>query len=321
MRVAVVHNDPKPTCLDSLDVLDEAAYVTAALDSMGVKHMTIAASDPFELVFEPLAEFGPDIVFNLIEEPIGLVEPHAAASMLGLMGYRYTGTGPEGIMLSTDKTLAKTLMRASGIPTPEAAVYRGGGLPDLSRVPGPWIVKPALEDASVGITDGSVFSDQAALMAALPAIYSRHGQPLLIERLLTGREVCVPMLEIDGAAFMLPPSEMRYLDWPEGKPRILGYDAKWTKGTLEYENSVRDYHPAGLPIDEVRALAMKCWAAFRLGGYARVDMRLDEGNRPYVIEINPNPCISPDAGYVAALEEAGHTHEWFIRAVLASAHA
>lgn len=321
MRVAIVHNVPVPESLDSLDVLEEARFVADTLDRLKIDHAIIPAHDPFEDLFPLLSAYGPDLVFNLIEEPIGTVTAHAATLLLGRMGYEYTGTGPDGILLATDKTLSKTIMRASGIPTPDYAVYNGGTLPDTFNVQGPWIVKPALEDASVGITDDSVFHDEALLRAALPGIYAHHKQPLLIEHMLDGREVCVPLIEIEGKPFCLPPSEMQYINWPQGKPRILGYDAKWTQDSLDYNNSVRNYHPEGLRLDELKALAVRCWEVFDLGGYARVDMRLDGEGRAYVIEINPNPCISPDAGYVAALEEAGYTHEWFIRAVLGAAKA
>jgi D-alanine-D-alanine ligase len=111
-----------------------------------------------------------------------------------------------------------------------------------------------------------------------------------------------------GGVEVLPAAEILFKEYPEGKPRIVGYDAKWEPGSFEYRNTPRTFDfTAGEAVlmEKLRALSMRCWETFDLRGYARVDFRVDRDSNPWVIEINANPCISPDAGFTAAAARAG----------------
>jgi D-alanine-D-alanine ligase len=309
MRVAVLYNSPEPGAPDSEDVLAEAAFVREGLAALGHEEVEIPCTGGalgLSLFAGALAREKPDVVFNLIESLDGDARLHpAAAAALRIIGMPHTGAPYEALMTTTDKALTKTLLRAHGIPTPPWAIYTG--VEGEARLPLlPCIAKPVWEDASIGIHDSSVFPPGADLAAGLEALCRRYG-PLLVEGFVEGREFNVSVLErTEGGAEVLPPAEMLFRDWPEGKPRIVNYSAKWDATAFEFHNTVRRF-PTGEDglMREIAETAHLCWNAFGLRGYARVDMRIDAGGRPQVIEINANPCISPDSGFVAAAAEAG----------------
>jgi len=106
----------------------------------------------------------------------------------------------------------------------------------------------------------------------------------------------------------LPPAEIKFIDFPEGKPHILGYESKWDEDSFEYKNTVRTFEfeeSDKTLLSKLTKICYDCWNSFKLKGYVRVDIRVDEKNNPYVLEINANPCISPDAGFYAACNRAG----------------
>jgi D-alanine-D-alanine ligase len=323
MKVAVVYNQPEPGKPDSEDVLDEVKLVTDALGNLGYEPRTFAlgAEDRACVRFlHELGAYAPGAVFNLVEN---LGEDQRfypiVASLFEIAGYPYTGSPFEALLTTTDKTLSKALLTSWGIPSPLWQQFRGE-IEDIT-VPPPWIIKPAWEDASVGITDNSLFHDRNLLIAGLSKMYEDHQfQPILIEQFIEGREFNVSLVENeDGAVEALPLAEMVFHQWPEGKPRIVNYQAKWDRDSFEYRNTVRRFNPSDAPLDEIRHVALKCWEAFSLSGYARVDMRTDAQHEVYVIEVNTNPCVAPDAGFMAAAREAGYGTEEIIDKILKTA--
>ena len=138
-------------------------------------------------------------------------------------------------------------------------------------------------------------------------MYLRHnGQPILIEEYIDGREINIPLLELeDGTVKVFPISEIVFDDWPTDKPKIVNYAAKWDEQAFEYENTNRTFHPEGAPLDYLEKLALKCWRLFRLRGYARVDARMDKDGNIFIIEINANPCIADGSGFMRSMSEGG----------------
>lgn len=138
-------------------------------------------------------------------------------------------------------------------------------------------------------------------------MYQRHNkQPILIEEYIDGRELNIPILELeDGTVKVFPISEIVFDEWPDDKPKIVNYAAKWDEGAFEYENTGRTFEPEGAPMEYLEKLALKCWRLFRLRGYARVDARMDDQGNIFIIEINANPCIADGSGFMRSMYEGG----------------
>jgi D-alanine-D-alanine ligase len=342
MKVAIVYNQPEPGKVDSEDILAQVDFVRSSLLALGHGFQTFAIStgsffsppddasfytlrgkDRGLDFFKSLHLYSPDIVFNLFEGWEGDPRLHSLPSAIfQFSGYPYTGSNFDALFLSTDKKLAKAVLKSNGIPVPGGYEFRGTAQNHSMDVTNPpWIVKPAWQDASVGIEDGSVYYDADLLSKDLPAIFKKFdSQPLLIEEYIEGREFNISLLEgADGKVEILPAAEQVFRDWPEGKPRIINYSAKWDKDSFEYQNTVRKFNYTDAPLDSIRDAALRCWDAFHLRGYARVDMRVDAKGGVYVIEINANPCIAADSGFVAAALEAGYEPKDIIKKIMEAA--
>lgn len=199
-----------------------------------------------------------------------------------------------------------------------------GSMPGAApEEPGRWILKGAWEQASRCLDDDAVvFGRRKEVLAQLAARAARYGRPWFAERFIAGREFNVALLADGVSVRVLPPAEIDFSAFPPEKPRIVGYRAKWLADSFEYHHTPRrfDFDAADGPLlAELARLAADCWAAFDLSGYVRVDFRVDGQGRPWILEINTNPCLSPDAGFAAALERAGLSFDAAIAAVLTAA--
>lgn len=342
MKVGIIFEEPQRGSPDEEDVLDEVKTVTDALKSMGRQYAVFAINgnvhggnshvagllDSLSCLLSRLKAYRPSVLFNLVESHVnGVRLIPALTAFFELAGLRYTGCPYDAILTTTDKSLAKAVMLASGIATPAWTGYSGTGLAGAPP-PLPIIVKPAWEDASVGIHDAGVITDEPALLALLanlPELYNLHSrQKLLIEHYVEGREFNVSMIEHGGGRVeVLPVAGMDFLDWPAGKPKIVGYDAKWRKDTFEYAHTVRRFvgrfDADEAPVAEMEAMALKCWYAFNLKGYARLDLRMDSEGGLFAIDVNANPGIAPDAGFMAAARQGGYTDADVVRIIIESA--
>ena len=151
----------------------------------------------------------------------------------------------------------------------------------------------------------------------------RLGGEVFAEAYIAGREFNLSVLAGPDGPEVLPPAEIHFVDYPDDRPRIVGYRAKWDSDSFEYHHTPRsfDFPPPDAPLlAELCRLARACWDLFGLRGYARVDFRVDETGQPWVLEINANPCLSPDAGFGAAAERAGLSFPAVIARILADAH-
>jgi len=325
MKIAIVYNEPRKGSLDSENVIDERLFVEECLAELGWEYKTFpVGSGPgfINEVLSKLAEFSPGVVFNLVESIGANQRFHPAmAGVFEMAGYPYTGAPYDALVATTDKALAKSVMRSHGIPTPDWQVYKG--TPFEMNIPPPWFVKPAWEDASIGIDDGCIVGDEALLREKLVLMAEKHpGQPILIEKYIDGRELNVALLgRPEGGAEAFQVAELLFEDWPPGKPRIINYAAKWHEESLEYENTPRIFNPPGAPLDEIKRMVLAAWDIFNLRGYARADMRMDNEGKVYILELNANPCIGPWSGYISAAKEMGHTPAQVIKRIIESALA
>ena len=148
---------------------------------------------------------------------------------------------------------------------------------------------------------------------------ARSGRTCFAEQFIDGRELTVTLLAGPGGPEAHPPVEIDFTGFPPEKPRIVGYRAKWRDDSFEYRQTPRrfDFDPSDGPLlDELRRLAEDCWRLFSLRGWARVDFRVDQAGRPWILEVNANPCLSPDAGFAAALRRASIPFETAIQRIL-----
>lgn len=318
-RVAVLHDHvTSESPLDEQDNLRQAAEIIAALQRLGLSVTTIPFTRNTRACVTALREARADVVFNLVESIEGdgrLI--YAAGALLELEGLRYTGAGTRGLLCSGDKRIAKGLMAAAGIPTPEFATEAAALECWGEDVVG--IVKPACEDASVGIDAHSVVQGGTRLAAELEARRRRFGGSWLVERFVDGREMNVALLARAGGLEVLPISEIEFVDFPHGRPRIVDYDAKWRHESHAYTHTPRriiaPHHEAAL-CDTLTRIALDCHRVLDLGSYARIDFRVDARGRPFVLEANANPCLSSDAGFFAAAAEAGLTIERIVERIV-----
>ena len=176
----------------------------------------------------------------------------------------------------------------------------------------PVIVKPRFEEASIGIDQESVFKDPVALTKKLDSFRVRFGS-LIVEEYIAGREFNISLFGYPETQ-ALPIAEIDFSAFPETLYPIVGYRAKWDKASFEYRHTPRRF-PEKLPREldrKLKATARRCFSLFMLRDYGRIDIRVDPHGRAYVLEVNANPCLSPDAGFAAAFRETGSTYSQLI---------
>jgi D-alanine-D-alanine ligase len=315
-RVVVLHGVLDASRPDERDTLIEAHAVASALERLGAA-VEIAATGLDLTVVDRIARTRPAAVFNLVESLDGEGRlGHVVPAVLAARGLRYTGTGTSGLLVTTDKLLAKRMMAAAGIPT---AVFWSEG--EARKATGTVIVKSVWEDASLGIDRHSVVGGAEA--QRLIALRRRQfGGEWFAERYIDGREFNLSVVEGPRGPEVLPLAEIHFRDFPPDRPRIVDYEAKWIEGSFAFHNTPRRFLPAGSeePLARrLRALALSTFRLFGLSGYARIDFRLDAEGNPFVIEANANPCIAPDAGLVAAAAEAGIDYDRLVARILVAA--
>jgi D-alanine-D-alanine ligase len=312
MKIVVLHDTvPKEGASpDQTDVLVQAQEVCRALWDLGHDPVDLSVTLNLRLLCNRLRELKPEVVFNLVESIEGHGRMiHVAPALLKCLGIRYTGASAEAIFLTTGKLLTKRALLEASIPTPRAYAFSEMSGP-TSFVPGPYIIKSVWEHASAGLDEDAVVavSDPAQLSVEMSRLQEKQGGECFAEAFIEGREFNLSLLASESGPQVLPPAEIRFEDYPEGKTRIVGYRAKWHEKSFEYQHTVRCFEFPKEDNDLLRSLrdlALRCWDLFDLRGYARVDFRVDRAGRPWVLEVNVNPCLSPDAGFFAAATQAG----------------
>jgi len=321
MRVLILHSDvPADAPPDELDTLETARAVAAALEQRG--HLVrVAAFKPApDALADEIAASQAQAVFNLVESVWGDGQlAGVAPAMLAKHGIPYTGANAALIAALADKPLTKQILRQSALPTADWAEppdWRG-------LAPGRrYVVKSATEDASVGLDDGAVVSG-ADVDGRARASQERHGGRWFAETYLDGREFNVALLEEGDGVRVLPIAEMCFEAWSQERPRIVGYSAKWDDESEDARRTVRKF---GLESEcpelarRLAELARRTWTLFRMGGYARIDFRLDGEGAPMILEANPNPCLEPHAGFAAAAAQADIDYAELVERILARAH-
>ncbi len=308
-RITIVYNQPQVSRYTAaheekavLGVLDEVTAVRQALAELDYEVSLLPLVPPVENAKTKLTRLDADLVFNLFEGFAGDPESEALVPMvLEKRRLPCTGCTADVLRLGLDKVNVKVMLRAAGILTPDFQVLNPKTLTAF-RLGFPCIVKPRRDDASHGISDASVVNNEEELSKQVTALSAAYPTGVLVERFLPGREFNATVM--GGAnVTVLPPSEIVYT-LPADKPRLLTFAAKWETESQEYAGT-NAVCPAEVAPEEMEHLVETARFVFRKlagRGYARVDMRMDTNGILHVIEINPNPDISPDAG--AALQAA-----------------
>ncbi|HEU4994410.1 MAG TPA: ATP-grasp domain-containing protein [Gemmatimonadaceae bacterium] len=329
MRVTVLHSS------DALEppVDPVLEHVARALRGHGHTVSTISAAADVVPVVQALRDQQPDLVFNLAESFAGIsaLESNVAA-LLNLLDLRYTGSSPAGLLLAGDKSLTKKLLRVHGIRTPEFATVYRGSLDWAGDIEFPVIVKPPQEDASIGITGGSVVSDLKELFGRIDALQSEFRQPVLVEEFVDGREFYVGVLG-NMEARALPVIELDFSGLPAGAPRIASWEAKWgadgsgagpgAAASAEFAGT-QSVFPTDLDpelAERMQQVAIASFHALRLRDYGRVDLRVNGHGEIFVLEVNPNCYLERDAEYARAALKDGIAYPELIGRIVELASA
>ena len=322
-RILIAYNVPKREqrgrdidFLSEAGVMDEVNAVRDALMELGYAVGIAGIQRSAPMFMERVMRFRPQTIFNLVEGWQGdnQFEMHFPC-MFELLGISYTGAPPLALATAVNKWHTKTLLKQAKLPTPNGMV--------CSEVPGrcalryPVIVKPAQEDASLGVDFDSVVNNLADLRRRVAWVVQTYHQPAIVEEYIEGRELNVAVVG-DQIPVALPISEITF-DIPEHLPKICTYNAKWVAGSEDYNWTAGAQCPALL--DDALTLQIQNIAvsAFRVMGcrdYGRVDFRLSPDNQPYILEVNPNPDISPEAGLARSARASGRTYSQLIGEVV-----
>ena len=304
-RCCIIYNEPLPGALeDELDVIDQVVHVEQGMKDLGIDVYRKGITEKFMDEVSELVKEKPDFVFNLVESINNKGElNYFVPALLNLYGIPYSGNSHESIFQTTSKILTSKLLKMAGIPNPECF------LPSQMHLLKPgtkYILKPIWEDGSLGITADSVFVCKPGYEEKLKGLSDSHW---FIEEFIDGREFNMSVLADRNGPEVMPLAEIVFVGYDETRPKIIDYKAKWEMDTFEYDNTVRDFPGEKLDsevIEKLRKAALDSWNLFGLKGYARVDARLDENNNVFVIEINANPCIQPNGGFMAATRQGGY---------------
>jgi D-alanine-D-alanine ligase len=322
-KIAIVFNQPEPSRYDStgemkavLGVLDCVKAVDESLKELGYPVVHLPLVMPVEEAVAKLKCLNADLVFNLFEGFCGFPETEAIVpETLSQMGVPYTGCQGNIIRLALDKARLKQFLQEAGVPTAMGQVLTPETL-DYFRLEFPCIVKPCNEDASHGLTGDSVVYDFKALEKQVKLISESYGGRALVEKFLDGREYSATVMG-KSRFTVLPVSEMVY-SLPPGVSRILTFEAKWEPES-SYFKGTNTICPAEISPEEQEKIAQTAMTVFKLTGcrgYARVDMRADSQGIINVLEVNPNPDISPGTGVARQSAAAGMTYTEFVGKII-----
>jgi D-alanine-D-alanine ligase len=298
-----------------------ASAIAAALSGSEFEPVELPAGPRAVELAAAIAALGPAVVFNVCEGFGGQPRlEHAVAGLLELLRVPYTGSPPLALALAQDKALCKRVLAGSGLPLARSAVLARADDPLPEGLAPPLFVKTRFEDASHGISEKSVCESVAAARERAGYLIETYAQDALVEEFLPGREFNVGVL-FEGEVLPLAEIEWRL---PPGAPRVVTYEAKWVESSPSYQLT-----PVKCPAEDLPAalaariaeIAREAYRALGCRDYARVDVRLDAAGEPRILEVNPNPDLSPEAGLARAAGRAGIGYAELVRKIARAALA
>jgi D-alanine-D-alanine ligase len=322
--VTILYNEPYPH--DEVEQIDENALgfepyfdtkvpttdedvetMRSAICEQGYNTVAVDLKDKFTTLHRILTRERPDVIFNLVEvfndSPW---DEFKVAGLYELLKVPFTGAPALTLGICQRKLLTKQILLANGIPTPRFRKFSKNSIPKRHGLRYPLIVKPAREDASTGIENESVVTNREDLLKRVEHIIEDYEQSALVEEYIDGRELNVSILG-DADPIALPISEIDFSELPGHLHKIVSYQSKWDPSHEAYHTAF-PVCPADLPKSTTRRAHLIAIEAFRIMGcrdYARIDIRLSKDRKLYVLEVNPNPDLAPEVGFMRSAEEYG----------------
>ncbi len=296
--------------VEELTPIEEYELMAEKLSKTGLEAYSLNIFDDLGVLIKDIKKNSPDVIFNFMElyKENSRLEMNIVG-MLELLGVPYTGAPPMALSNCQSKVLAKRILNSHGINTARFMLIKKAAKRYNHNLNYPLIVKPAYEDASVGIENNSIVQDAGSLRERVDYILSIFQQPALVEEFIDGRELNVAVLgDKDPAA--LPISEIDFSEMPEHLYNIVSYQAKWDPNHEAYHKTIPSC-PAELPgriEKKAKEIAVEAFKIMGCRDYARIDMRLSGDNKLYVLEVNPNPDLTESAGFMRSAEAAGYTY-------------
>jgi D-alanine-D-alanine ligase len=323
--LALVHRHLIPP-----DTLDEGTDIVSApwrteydvistLRAMGHEVQALGVHDDLGEIRRVATEWRPHIAFNLLEgfDDISIFDQNVV-SHLELLKLPYTGCNPRGLLLARDKSLSKKLLAYHRIAVPEFEVFRAGRpIRRPKRLPFPLIVKSLTQEASIGISQASVVDTDEKLKERVAFIHESIGTAAIVEQYIEGRELYVGVLG-NQTLQSLPVWELFFSNMPPEAKRIATDRVKWS---VKYQKKygIESGAAKDLPeavCDTIQHVCKRAFRALELSGFARIDLRLDDAGRVWVLEANPNPQIARGEDFAASAEKVGLSYETVLQRII-----
>jgi len=323
--LALVHRHLIPP-----DTLDEGTDIVSApwrteydvistLRAMGHEVQALGVHDDLGEIRRVATEWRPHIAFNLLEgfDDISIFDQNVV-SHLELLKLPYTGCNPRGLLLARDKSLSKKLLAYHRIAVPEFEVFRAGRpIRRPKRLPFPLIVKSLTQEASIGISQASVVDTDEKLKERVAFIHESIGTAAIVEQYIEGRELYVGVLG-NQTLQSLPVWELFFSNMPPEAKRIATDRVKWS---VKYQKKygIESGAAKDLPeavCDSIQHVCKRAFRALELSGFARIDLRLDDAGRVWVLEANPNPQIARGEDFAASAEKVGLSYETVLQRII-----
>ncbi len=336
-KVAVIYNEPTPELyvksdevvettgqfvpyfeVEDLTPMEEYKILAQKLNKLGFETYTLNIKDNINRTLESLQSKKPDVVFNFVEifKENSLLEMNIVG-LYELLGIPYTGAPAMALANCQNKVMAKKLLISNGIRVPSYFLTKKKLNRYQHSLNYPLLVKPSLEDASVGIENDSIVTSAKELKERIHYVIKYFDQPVLVEEFIEGRELNVAVLG-DRRLKVLPISEIDFSRMPDHLYNIVSYQAKWDPNHESYHKTIPKC-PAKLPkkIEErAKAIALKAFKIMGCRDYARVDIRLSKDKKLYVLEVNPNPDLTDGAGFMRSAGASGLSYAQALKKII-----
>lgn len=337
IKVAVIYNESAPDLyikpseeskrqgdfkpyfeVEEYTPMEEFDFLAKRLSRVGFDAYTLNIMDDIQILLDNLKRNQPDVIFNFIE--IYKDNSELEMNIVGLyelLGIPYTGAPALALSNCQNKILAKRLLSSNGIKIPEFFRVKEKKERYFHRLNYPLVVKPSLEDASVGIENESIVDNSKQLKERIDYVLHYFDQPVLVEEFIIGRELNIAVIG-DKKVSALPISEIDFSRMPAHLHNIVSYQAKWDPNHESYHKTIPKC-PARLPKkveEKAKEIALKAFKVMGCRDYARIDMRLSKDNELYVLEVNPNPDLTEDAGFMRSAGAAGYSYAQALKRIV-----